>query len=339
MSLEEKKPVSYYLKLMPLTGYFLYFGLGLIFFFFSAFLVILIRTKSDTKIIMPDLVGQNYIDVHNELMRLRLKVRIESKRYNDKNDGEILYQSISPGNKLESGSKLYITVNNGVDRVIIPDFRGQQINSAKALLEKVLSGENYVKLDLGGITYIPISEGLTADTVVDQIPQPGKSTTTREKIYLLVTESGNKTDKNSSLNNTIEGNPFPFIASSLLKQKIPFRIKEVIQTKDKRENGLITKIDKINDKINLTVSLFPLEEKNYQGYESFSFKNSKTDKYSAFINYPNKEISPTELFKDIEIESGEVFQYVFYRVGDAKIEILKGSDSINTFKFKSDYSK
>ncbi len=336
---EEKKPVSFYLKIMPFSGYLLYFSLGLFFFFISAFMVILIRTKSDTNIIMPDLVGQNYIDVHNELMRLRLKVRIESKRFPDKNDGEILYQSISPGKKLESGSKLYLTVNDGVDRVIIPDFRGQQLNSARALIDKTLSGDTYVSMTIGGITYIPVSEGLSADTVVDQIPYPGKSTSTREKIYLLVTESGNKNDKASSLNNTLEGNPFPFVANSLQKQKIPFRLKEIINTKDRRDNGIVVKSEKAGNVIQLAVSLFPLEEKNIQGYETISFKPNANEKYSAKIQSLDTENPSTEIFSSLDLENGENFQYIFYRVGDVRVDLLKGKDNFNTITYKSDYRK
>ena len=336
---EEKKPVSFYLKIMPFSGYLLYFSLGLFFFFISAFMVILVRTKSDTNIIMPDLVGQNYIDVHNELMRLRLKVRIESKRYTDKNDGEILYQSISPGKKLESGSKLYLTVNDGVDRVIIPDFRGQQLNSARALIDKTLSGDTYVSMTIGGITYIPISEGLSADTVVDQIPFPGKNTSTREKIYLLVTESGNKNDKASSINNSLEGNPFPFVANSLQKQKIPFRIKEILNTKDRRENGLIVKSEKVGNVLQFAVSLFPLKEKNIQGYETISFKPNSSEKYSARLQNIDSDNPSSEIFSSLDLEGGENFQYVFYRVGDVRVDLMKGKDSLNSITYKSDYKK
>lgn len=326
-------------KLMSFTGYLMFFGLGLLFFFFSAFIVILVRTKSDTKIIMPDLVGQNYVDVHNELMRLRLKVKIETKRYVDKNDGEILYQSISPGKKLESGSKLYLTINNGTDRILIPDLRGQQLNNAREMLNKVLSGENYVSLELGGITYIPLSEGLTPDTVFDQIPEPGKSTTTREKIFLLVTESGNKNDKSSSFSPEHMGIPFPFVATSMQRYKKSFRIKEILQAKDRRENGLITNVENNGNSFLLSVSLFPIDEKNYQGYETLKFTPQTKDKYSAIQRQIREEPSSKEIFQDIELDPGSEYQYVFYRVGDVDVDILKGNEKIQTLKFRADYRK
>lgn len=325
-------------KIMSFVGYLMFFGLGLLFFFFSAFIVILVRTKSDTKIIMPDLVGQNYVDVHNELMRLRLKVKIETKRYVDKNDGEILYQSISPGKKLESGSKLYLTINNGTDRILVPELRGQQLNNAREMLNKVLSGENYVSIELGGITYVPLTEGLTPDTVIDQIPEPGKSTTTREKIFLLVTETGNKNDKSSSLSPELRGKPFPFVATSLHRYHRPFRIKEIIQTKDRRENGLITGVEGEESQLLLSVSLFPFEEKNFQGYETLRFTPS-AGKYSAVQKPGGDNPSSKEIFHDMEMQPGTEFQYVFYRVGDVEVDILRGTEKVQSFKFKADYQK
>ena len=124
------------LKVVPALGYILFITTGLIVFFIAAFLVV-----------------------------------FENKRYPEKNDGEILYQSISAGKAVEAGSKLYLTVNTGVDRVKMPDLKGQTLNNAKAALDKVLSGETYVTLSIGGITYIPVSAGQSPDTVVGQIPE------------------------------------------------------------------------------------------------------------------------------------------------------------------------
>ena len=128
------------LKVVPALGYLLFITTGLIVFFIAAFLVVLLRTKSASSVMMPDLVGQQYTEVHNELMRLRLKVRIENKRYPEKNDGEIIYQSISAGKNVEAGAKLYLTVNNGMDRVKMPELKGQTLGNAKAALDKILSG-------------------------------------------------------------------------------------------------------------------------------------------------------------------------------------------------------
>ena len=61
------------LKVVPALGYFFIHYNWLDCFFIAAFMVVLLRTKSATSVMMPDLVGQQYTEVHNELMRLRFK--------------------------------------------------------------------------------------------------------------------------------------------------------------------------------------------------------------------------------------------------------------------------
>ncbi|MDF3821498.1 PASTA domain-containing protein, partial [Leptospira sp. 96542] len=187
-----------FLKILPYSGYVLFISFGLLVFFVAAFLVVVVRTKEEQKVMMPSVIGKNYIEVHNELLRLQLKVRLETMRIPEKTDGIILSQSIDPGKEVEAGSKLYLTVNIGFDRVTMPDLKGQDLKRAKSILEKVLSGEVYVPLNIGGITYVPAVGDEPVDTVIDQIPLPGKETSSGEKVYLLVTESPNEKKANAT---------------------------------------------------------------------------------------------------------------------------------------------
>lgn len=50
----------------------------------AAFLVVVVRTKEEQKVMMPYVIGKNYIEVHNELQRLQLKVRLETQRIPEK---------------------------------------------------------------------------------------------------------------------------------------------------------------------------------------------------------------------------------------------------------------
>jgi uncharacterized protein YjfI (DUF2170 family) len=89
----------------------------------------------------------------------------------------------------------------------------------------------------------------------------------------------------------------------------------------------------------LGVSLFPLEERNKQGYEKFTFQNKKKEKFSAVGKSLVNENISYEIFNNIEIDAGEKFQYIFYRVGDVAVNVLQGNEVIDTFKFKADYKK
>lgn len=324
-------------KKITFSGYILFFALGLFLFFVSAFIVVMIRTKGSSKLVMPDLIGQNYMDVHNELSRLRLKVRIESKRFPDKNDGEILYQSIPAGKVLEAGSKLYLNVNTGVDRIVVPDLKGQQIVSAKALLEKVISGETYVKMEIGGITLVPVSEGLSPDTIIDQIPEPGKITTTREKIYLLVTE-GKVKEESSSLN--YENLPFPQVAFAMSKRQKEFQIGEVLPTKIPSMSGLIAKTETASANYKFSVYYYDFDTKPAQGYEKIKFSPKETGEYSAKV-YPEdeKEKPLKELFSKLKLNAGEDFQFIFYRKGNVRVDFETNGKVAKSFDFEAELVK
>lgn len=323
---------------IPLLAYLIFIGTGLVIFFLAAFLVVLVRTKTSSRLVMPDVVGQNYIDVHNELTKLRLKVQLETKRYPDKNDGEILYQSIPAGKVIEAGSKLYLTLNVSVDRIVVPELKGLQLNAAKALLSKVLSGDVYVQMEIGGITYVPSTEGIAPETVIDQIPEAGKITNTREKIYLLVTESK---AKESSLNFPMENQPFPFVAFALSERKKNFFIKEIIPLKSPKENGLIQKVEQIGGDYNFTVNYYDFEKKPLQGYEKLVFKPETTTEYTAKLySEANQEKPLKKLFTNLKITGGISFPFIFYRNGNVKIEIEDATKKIlKTFRFEGDLKK
>ncbi|MCB1178639.1 MAG: PASTA domain-containing protein [Leptospiraceae bacterium] len=286
--------------------------------------------------VMPDVVGQNYVDVHNELSRLRLKVKIESKRYPDRNDGEILYQSIYPGKTISSGSKVYLTVNVGTDRITIPDLKGQQLVSAKALLESVPSGDTYVNIELGGITFVPAKEGQAPETVIDQIPEAGKITTTKEKIFLLVTEPAEKDKKESSLN--LEGFPFPIVAYSLDSSKKKFKISEIKETKNKKEDGIVFKAEKQNDMYDLKVYFYKFPGKPFQGYERVVLKPSNSGTYIGKITSLTKESKEKIIFSNLSLAGGEEFPYLIYRSGDIKFDLIAENGNVDeSYKFKTDY--
>lgn len=323
---------------IPFLAYLIFIGTALAVFFFSAFLVVLIRTKTSSRLIMPDVVGQNYIDVHNELTKLRLKVHLETKHYPDKNDGEILYQSIPAGKVIEAGSKLYLTLNVSVNRIVVPEVKGLQLNAAKALLSKVLSGEIYVEMEIGGITYVPPIEGIAPETVIDQIPEAGKITNTREKIYLLVTES--KADE-SSMNQKFEDQPFPFVAYALSERNKIFSIKEIKLLKTPKKNGLIQQVEQEGENYKFTVNYYEFDTKPFQSYERFDFKPEITSEYTAKLYLEDEKEKPLKkLFKNLRLQEGISFPFIFYRSGNVRVEIEDVTQKVQKiFKFKGELKK
>ncbi|RHX86738.1 PASTA domain-containing protein [Leptospira stimsonii] len=312
-------------KYLPIGGYILFLAAGLLLFFSAAFLVVFVRTKSTAKVIVPDLVGKSYPEVHNELNRLQLKVRLENKRYPDKTDGIILYQSIRPGREIEAGSKIVLAVNTGVDRLLVPDVRGQSIDSARANLQKVLAGETYVELQIGGITYIEPQADQLPNTVIDQIPEPGKNTTSREKVFLLVTKAPSKT-KEEFAPTSFQGASFPLVQKSLTRSGIKSRVEEIISTRVRTENGLIQSARMEGDEIRFKVFYFEPELAVESGYELFSYEVGDNGEYKAVVKPENQDVADV-LTLPVSLKDGEKFQTVFYRKGSVKLTLLDATDS------------
>ncbi|XDD48702.1 PASTA domain-containing protein [Leptospira sp. WS92.C1] len=312
-------------KYLPIGGYILFLAAGLLLFFSAAFLVVFVRTKSTAKVIVPDLIGKSYPEVHNELNRLQLKVRLENKRYPDKTDGIILYQSIRPGREIEAGSKIVLAVNTGADRLLVPDVRGQAIDSARANLQKVLAGETYVELQIGGITYIEPQSDQLPNTVIDQIPEPGKNTTSREKIFLLVTKAPTKTKEEFSPT-SFQGASFPLVQKSLTRSGVKSRVEEIVSTRVRLENGLIQSARLEGDEIRFKVFYFEPELAVESGYELFSYEVGDDGSYKAVIK-PSDQEEADVLTLPVALKDGEKFQTVFYRKGNVKLTLLDSFDS------------
>ncbi|TGL57407.1 PASTA domain-containing protein [Leptospira ognonensis] len=335
-----------FLKILPYSGYVLFLSLGLLLFFVAAFLVVVVRTKDEQKLTMPSVIGKNYIEVHNELQRLQLKVRLETLRIPEKTDGIVLAQSIDPGKEVEAGSKIYLTVNIGFDRVTIPDLKGQDLKRAKAILEKVLSGEVYVPLTLGGVTYVPSVGDEPPDTVIDQIPLPGKETHSGEKIYLLVTEG--TSEKKSSLlegDKNIEtyltGIPTPFAIDHLQRKKIPYSITEIKKAEIRENSGLTESVKMTGTGAQIVSYLHKAEEKLNYIYESVTYTIDDDDSYTAILSYIDKA-SGNELKK--EILSSQLFKedakinLLFFRGEDVTLTLVgTNTGEAKSWKFKGKY--
>ena len=301
------------LRILSNVGYFLYLGSGLVLFFVFSFLVVVFRTKSPTKITVPNLLGRNYIEVHNELVRLGLKVKLNKVKIPEINDGEILDQSISAGKTSEMGSKIYLTVNEGFDRVTIPDVRGITLKNAKAALEKVLASDVYVNLEIGGITYLERAPGQSPEAVLEQIPEPGTVAKSTEKIYLLVTESEEKLSKNLE---NLSNMPLEFVASNLNQKKIPFKISNVENCKVRSASGLVQKLNTQANPYLLDVCYVPFSESTTNGYELFETKLDDTDNYNLEKLENGKTIP---LMLSTKFQEDEKLKFVFYRRGASQI--------------------
>ncbi|MCC5813337.1 MAG: PASTA domain-containing protein [Leptospira sp.] len=307
-------------KILKLRGYFLFLSLGLVIFFLGALIVVLVRTKSSSSVTMPSLVGKNYNNVHNELVRLRLKILLEEARIPEKNEGEVLSQSVSPGKAIETGSHVYLTVNTGFDRVEMPNLKGQSLERATELLGKVLSGEIYVSMPIGGITYVEAGEGESANSVIEQIPEPGKITHSGEKVYLLVatasTKPGKKSDQSSFINQ-----PLPFVAEALNRKKLPWRVIGWEKSLNRESNGLVMEEKSESNTWEFKVNRIEDYNRIEEGYEFLTWKAPKDGVYQ--VQLVKGELGKLEtVYLPAPKKKGEEINLAFYRQGKLTANIM-----------------
>jgi len=332
------------LKILPYSGYVLFLSLGLFVFFLGAFLVVVVRTKEEQKITMPDLLGKTYIEVHNELQRKQIKVKLEEIRIPELPDGIILAQSMDPGRTMEAGSKVYLTVNSGVDRIVVPEVRGQNLVQAKSILEKVLAGETYVSLSIGGIIFVPPLGEEPPGTVIDQIPHPGKKTTTREKIFLLVTEEARTKDQSRMEpdSKSLQSQPFPFVAEYFQRNRIPFRLVTVLKPEHREFSGLVSKLQKQPTTWTADAFFLQPEENLKAGYQLLEREIKDEDNYSLVLRHrdPNTaDVTQRELMSGERFQQGEAFHFlVYHKENLAEVELVgKSSGEAKTWKWKGTY--
>ena len=277
---------------------------------------------------MPNVVGKNYINIHNSLQKLHLKVELETKKFPDKTDGIVLSQSISPGQQVKFDTKVFLEVNQAISNIQMPNLIGHNIENAEKILKKVLDDGIYISLEIGGINYV-VSDKEKPNTILEQIPEPNKKINSNEKVYFLVTRPKDLTSLDLK---TLEKKPYPFVHKSLKDFNKDFKISKINQVYEPSKNGLVAKVLETEDgKINIEANIKEQLRRIESGYEKFQYNIKKTDTYKVVLN--NKETkTQTDLLDYKLFYKGELLSMIFYRKGNVELSLF---DSTGLLKQQS----
>lgn len=194
------------------------FFLGLVVFFFAAFIVVSLSTRSTGRYQVPNLVDQYYVDVHNKLAD-NLRIKLDKVHSPDKPRGIILQQDIPPGKFVaKKKTEIHLVVNQGVHQVPVPDLVNKTLDFARKAIRTIPVDDRTIRLSAGAITYIgdpseipgqkpdpnvdpeKMKEMQENNIVLQQWPPAKAMVPLNQKIYLLVagnpsTVAGGKTGK------------------------------------------------------------------------------------------------------------------------------------------------
>ncbi len=147
---------------------------------FIGFLLILFFSTSSSSLLAPSVVGSTLEDAEVIAKRNNLKLKVQEERYDTKREkGIIIRQTPNGGMSVKKGQTIYVVVSKGIEKVIIPNLEGEQIQKAGvSLLQK--------SLKLKGASYI--SSRNESQTVIAQIPLPSTVVPKESECFLLVSQ-------------------------------------------------------------------------------------------------------------------------------------------------------
>jgi beta-lactam-binding protein with PASTA domain len=329
---------GFYIKNLIRLGVYLLLALAL--FFIAANLVFVFRTSEEKRIVIQDLTGKYYIDVHNDLMQSRLNVKLETKSIPEQPDGIVLHQSIPAGSLVEPRDRLNLVVNQIEPLITMPSLIGASLGSARLALDRLTYNEEVYSLRIAAVSYVQDTE-VPPETVILQFPPAHESVSPKEPVYLLVSSPAapasdqKPTTERDDPTANVKGQNISLAAEYLNRRGIDYRIKVIPRTPD-RPNGTVAGVG-AGPSGSLILSVM-YREPHYRyrnGFERVSFDLDEDGKCEAFL-----EAGPTDEKKRIFLterhQEDEEIDLIFFRIGQKKLTVLCGEEQVYSKTFTPD---
>jgi len=130
------------------------------------------------EVVMPDLVGQNVSDAHNDLLKRHLGLMVEDRVYSPEPVDAVVRQTPPAGVRVKTGEFAHVILSLGPQKVTIPKVQDASLRFAQ--IELLRNG-----LQLGEVASLYLPDG-PADTIIRQDPAPGSTNVASPHVDLLV---------------------------------------------------------------------------------------------------------------------------------------------------------
>ncbi len=167
---------------LKLIGIFIAFtgGIFIVGFVIASYIIMPIYVRASREVEVPDICGLEFENARQILNERNIPPEIDIERYSDGiPSGIVISQRPAPGRIVKQGSKVFLTVSKGVERLRIPYLIGLDINQANNILvsKGLLIGDIRYK-------YSPSDE----NTVISTDPPPDSILSKGEKVSLVLSK-------------------------------------------------------------------------------------------------------------------------------------------------------
>lgn len=302
-------------------------------FFAGAVIVFVLRGRDNEKLVMPDLSGKYYVDVHNDLAQSQLRVTIVKKHYTDRTPGVILHQSIPAGAAVRPREKLYVVVNQPDPIVKMPNLVATPLATAKAALGRIPYDDDVYALEIGAVSYVPAADVPTG-TILAQFPPGGDNVSIRERVYLLVAGEPQALPKSEK---ELTGQNVSVLSEFFHRQNQDYRITELKPPPERELAGTVYKVEK-DAKGRMALGVYYKKPRNrYEsGFEAVDVDLDEKGECRAeqFAVGNDASEGGRMFFKTAAHEDDEGVKLVFYRTGTSDLVVSCGGHLVYEKRFK-----
>ena len=319
---------------------FKYFGstgrIAVIFFIgFSLFLLIssimlVILTKPEREVVVPDVEGKRFVEVYNSLIRKGIRPDIKFKDIADIDDGMVLSQYPKKGKVLPESSKIKLVVSRSKYILEVPNLVGKELPLAMNNLKNIHRHDKTLSLATGVVSFIP-SDTVADNIVIDQSPRAGEKITPACMVNLLVSTGKTAVD---AVMPDVTGQSIE-LCFDLLRAKGLMVTEEIVATDDVRKSGLVLSqkpprgsVVNKGDACTLQISWSKLDRNPYAAYEKVEYQIPADQKAGLYEAYVSDGRSKRIRYSN-RAAPGKKIVFVFRREGNAVITFLLNKKHID----------
>ncbi len=301
----------------------LYLLMGMALFAAFSIAIFLVRSRDSARMIMPDLTGKYYTDVHNDMMQAQLRITIVKKSFPDKMSGVILYQSIPAGSSISTKEKLYVVVNQPEPLLIVPDMVGNSLSAARSALTRITFNEEVFSLEIAAVSTLPTKD-VTAGTVLAQFPPGNEVVSIKDKVFLLVSGDAGTPAADFS---EYRGQSIAVLQELFSRSGQEYRIKKIERPPVPELNGQVFAIERSSTNVLLLSVYFREPDVRFQnGFEKISWEASEKGECRAYQTGMQTEAPERRtFFLSKNHAEDEEIQLIFYRIGESDVKVECGS--------------